>query len=61
MRSKFLTYSIIVGLFCSLGSWWGLGRTAMGGRGSGNSWHTSGSGPGYSGGGWATGGGGGHK
>jgi hypothetical protein len=60
MRSKFTTYMLLVTLFCSLGSWWGLARSAMGGRGTGNSWHTSGS-PGYSGGGWATGGGGGHK
>lgn len=58
MRNKFVVYAVIVGLFCSLGSWWNVARYAMGGSGSGNSWHT---GAGYSGGGWATGGGGGHK
>ncbi len=61
MNNKFLAYAVIVALLCSLGSWWSLARRATGGRGSGNSWHSSSSGPGYSGGGWATGGGGGHK
>lgn len=58
MKNKYMTYSIIVALMFSLASWSGLARRAMGGQGSGNSWR---SGAGYSGGGWATGGGGGHK
>ena len=61
MNNKFLAYAVIVALLCSLGSWWSLGRRATGGQGSGNSWHSWSSGSGYSGGGWATGGGGGHK
>jgi hypothetical protein len=61
MKNKFLAYSLIVAMFCSLASWWGLAARAMGGQGSGNSWHSGTSGPGYSGGGWATGGAGGHK
>jgi hypothetical protein len=61
VNNKFLAYAVIVALLCSLGSWVGLARRAMGGQGSGNSWHSGSSGPGYSGGGWATGGGGGHK
>jgi hypothetical protein len=61
VKNKFLAYSIIVAMFCSLASWWGLAARAMGGQGSGNSWHSGTSGPGYSGGGWATGGAGGHK
>jgi hypothetical protein len=61
MKSHFMTYSIIVALLCSLASWTSLARRAMGGQGSGNSWHSSTSGPGYYGGGWAGGGGGGHK
>jgi hypothetical protein len=59
MKNGFTTYALIIALICSLASWTGLARRAMGGGGSGNSWH-SGSG-GYSGGGWASGGGGGHK
>jgi len=61
MNNKFLAYAVIVALLCSLGSWVGLARRAMGGQGSGNSWHSGSSGPGCSGGGWAMGGGGGHK
>ncbi|HEY2677145.1 MAG TPA: hypothetical protein VGI65_09255 [Steroidobacteraceae bacterium] len=61
MRNKFMAYSVIVLLLCSLGSWWGMASRAMGGQGTGNSWHSGMSGPGYYGGGWATGGGGGHK
>ena len=61
MRSKFMAYSVIVTLLCSLASWTSLTRRATGGQGSGNSWHSSGSGAGYSGGGWASSGGGGHK
>ena len=61
MKGKFLAYSVLVAMFCSLASWWGLAARAMGGQGSGNSWHSATSGPGYSGGGWATGGAGGHK
>jgi len=61
MNNKFLAYAVIVALLCSLGSWAGLARRAIGGQGSGNSWHSGSSGPGYSGGGWATGGGGSHK
>jgi hypothetical protein len=61
MRNKFLAYSIIVSLLCSLASWSALARRAAGGQGSGNSWHSWSSGPGYVGGGWASGGGGGHK
>jgi hypothetical protein len=61
MNNKFLAYAIIVAMFCSLASWRGLAARAMGGQGSGNSWHSGTSGPGYSGGGWATGGAGGHK
>jgi hypothetical protein len=55
-----MAYAIIVALVFSLASWSGLARRAMGGQGSGNSWHSGTSGPGYSGGVW-TGGGGGHK
>jgi hypothetical protein len=61
MRSKFMTYCLIVAMCCSLGSWWGLAQRAMGGQGSGNSWHSSVSGPGYGGGGFGLGGSGGHK
>ncbi len=61
MNKKFLTYAVIVALLCSLASWSSLAHRATGGQGSGNSWHSYSSGPGYSGGGWATGGGGGHK
>jgi hypothetical protein len=61
MRNKFLAYSIILSLLCSLASWTALARRATGGQGTGNSWHSWSSGPGYSGGGWAGGGGGGHK
>ncbi len=61
MNKKFLIYAVIVALLCSLASWSSLARRATGGQGSGNSWHSYSSGPGYSGGGWATGGGGGHK
>jgi hypothetical protein len=61
MNKKFLAYAIIVALLSSLASWSSFARRAAGGLGSGNSWHSSSSGPGYSGGGWATGGGGGHK
>jgi hypothetical protein len=61
MNNKFLAYAVIVALLCSLASWSSLARRATGGQGTGNSWHSSSSGPGYSGGGWATGGGGGHK
>ena len=61
MRNKYLAYSLIVVMFCSLASWWSFAARAMGGRGSGNSWHSTTSGPGYIGGGWASGGGGGHK
>jgi hypothetical protein len=56
-----MAYSIIVALLCSVASWSSLTRRATGGQGSGNSWHSWSSGPGYSGGGWASGGGGGHK
>jgi hypothetical protein len=58
MRHKFMIYSLVVTLFCSLASWTGLAQRAGGGSGSGNSWHswTSGAGSG----GWH-GGGGGHK
>ncbi len=59
MRYKFTAYALVVVLLCSLANWSSMTNRAMGGQGSGNSWHTSGSG--YSGGGWATGGGGGHK
>ena len=62
MNNKFLGYAVIVALLCSLASWSSLARRATGGQGSGNSWHSTTSGPGYSsgggGGGW---GGGGHK
>jgi hypothetical protein len=61
VKNKFVAYSIMVAMFCSLASWWGLAARAMGGQGTGNSWHSVTSGPGYSGGGWATGGAGGHK
>jgi uncharacterized membrane protein YgcG len=61
MINKYMVFAVIVALACSLGSWSGLARRAMGGQGSGNSWHTLSSGSGYSGGGWASGGGGGHK
>jgi uncharacterized membrane protein YgcG len=61
MNNKFLAYAIIVALLSSLASWSSLARRATGGQGSGNSWHSGTSGPGYSGGGWASGGGGGHK
>jgi hypothetical protein len=61
VKNKYMAYSIIVALICSLGSWSGLARRATGGQGSGNSWHSGSGGAGYSGGGWATGGGGGHK
>jgi hypothetical protein len=59
MNNRFLGYSIIVALLCSLASWFSLADRATSGQGSGNSWHSYSSGPGYSGGGW--GGGGGHK
>jgi hypothetical protein len=61
MNNKFLGYALIVALLCSLASWSSLARRATGGQGSGNSWHSGYSGPGYSssGGGWS--GGGGHK
>jgi uncharacterized membrane protein YgcG len=59
MMSRYTTFAVVVALACSLASWTGLARRAMGGQGSGGSWHTWGSG--YSGGGWASGGGGGHK
>ena len=59
MKSKFLTYCLIVLLLSSLGSWWSLTSRAMGGQGTGNSWHTGIGGAGYNGGSW--GGGGGHK
>jgi hypothetical protein len=61
MKSKYLGFCVVVVLFCSLASWGGFAARAMGGTGSGSSWHSYSSGPGYSGGGWATGGGGGHK
>jgi hypothetical protein len=61
MNNKFLAYAIIVALLCSLASWSSLARRATGGQGSGNSWHSATSGAGYSGGGWATSAGGGHK
>lgn len=61
MKHKYLAYALIVVLCTSLASWWSFAARATGGRGSGNSWHSWTSGPGYSGGGWATGGGGGHK
>jgi hypothetical protein len=57
MRTKFLTYAVIVLLLSSMASWGSMSRRAMGGQGSGNSWHSGG----YGGGGWASGGGGGHK
>jgi hypothetical protein len=56
-----MIYSIVVALLSSVASWSGLARSAAGGMGSGNSWHSWSSGPGYVGGGWASGGGGGHK
>jgi hypothetical protein len=59
MRGKYLAYSIIITLVCSLVNWSGLAHRATGGQGSGNSWHSWSSGPGYTGGGW--GGSGGHK
>jgi hypothetical protein len=61
MKNKYLAYSLLVVLFGSLASWWSFAARATGGQGSGNSWHSWTSGPGYNGGGWATGGGGGHK
>ena len=61
MRTKFMAYALVVALLSSLASWSSMTRNATGGQGSGNSWHSGSSGPGYSGGGWATGGGGGHK
>ena len=60
MRNKFLAYAVIVVLFSSMASWVSMSRRAMGGSGSGNSWHTGGNSGGH-GGGWASGGGGGHK
>jgi hypothetical protein len=60
MNNRFLGYALIVALLCSLASWSSLARRATGGQGSGNSWHSSSSGPGYSG-GWSGGGGGSHK
>ena len=61
MNNRFLGYAVIVALLCSLASWSSLGRRAAGGMGSGNSWHSSTSGPGYSSSGGSWGGGGGHK
>ena len=61
MRSKFTSYSLIVALLCTLASWSGLARRAMGGQGTGNSWHSGWSGAGYGGGGFAGSSGGGHK
>jgi uncharacterized membrane protein YgcG len=61
MRDKYLAYALVVALLCSAASWSNLAGRATGGRGSGNSWHSWTSGSGYSGGGWASGGGGGHK
>jgi hypothetical protein len=58
MKNNFMAYAVIVALFFSLASWSGLARRAMGGQGSGNSWHSGTSGPGYSG-GFSSGGG--HK
>ena len=60
MKNNFMAYAIIVALVFSLASWSALARRAMGGQGSGNSWHSGTSGPGYWGGSWS-GGGGGHK
>jgi uncharacterized membrane protein YgcG len=59
MKNNFMAYAIIVALFFLLASWSSLARRAMGGQGSGNSWHSGTSGPGYSGG--FSSGGGGHK
>jgi hypothetical protein len=59
MKNNFMAYAVIVALFFSLASWSGLARRAMGGQGSGNSWHSGTSGPGYIGG--FSSGGGGHK
>jgi hypothetical protein len=61
MRNRYIAYAIIVALVSGMASWSSLARRATGGQGSGNSWHSGSSGPGYSGGGWALGGGGGHK
>lgn len=61
MRFKYTAYALVVVLIASLASWNSMSNRAMGGQGSGNSWHTVSSGGGYSGGGWATGGAGGHK
>jgi hypothetical protein len=61
MKGKFLMYAIIVALGSSVMSWGSLAARAGGGSGSGNSWHSYSSGPGYSGGGWAGASGGGHK
>lgn len=60
MKNKFMAYSIVVALLCSMASWSAVARRAAGGQGSGNSWHSWSSGPGYIG-GWASGGGLGHK
>ena len=57
MRTKFLAYALCVVLLSSLASWGSLSRRAGSGMGSGNSWHSGG----YSGGGFASGGSGGHK
>ncbi|MGA2548536.1 MAG: hypothetical protein ABSF50_00180 [Burkholderiaceae bacterium] len=61
MKSKFLMYALIVALGSSVMSWAGMAAQAGSGRGTGNSWHNYFTGPGYSGGGWATSSGGGHK
>jgi hypothetical protein len=61
MNNRFLGYAVIVALLSSLASWSSLAHRATGGQGSGNSWHSGSSGPGYTGGGWAGSGGGGHK
>lgn len=56
-----MIYAIIVALGSSVMSWTSMANQATGGRGSGNSWHSFSSGPGYVGGGWASSAGGGHK
>jgi hypothetical protein len=61
MKSKFLVYAIVVALGSSVMSWSSMASRAGSGRGTGNSWHSFSSGPGYTGGGWAGASGGGHK
>ncbi len=61
MRGRFILYAVAVACGASILSWSSISQRATGGLGSGNSWHSSSSGAGYSGGGWANSSGGGHK